>query len=149
MSEIMPYIWIGIIVFASVAELHTLAFAAVCFIPAAFAAFILSLTDTVEIWLQVLIFFISAFILFILSRTVFRKLIKYKPIYNTSNADIISVIGKTAIVTEEINNYKNTGAISINGFTWTAQSEEDDIIYESGLVVTVIGAEGTQAICSR
>ena len=60
-----------------------------------------------------------------------------------------SFIGRNAIVTQEINNFKNSGAVRINGLTWFAQSEDDDIIYESGLVVTVIRIDGVRAICSR
>ena len=141
----MPYIWIGIIVFAAAAEIHTLAMVSVWFIPAAFTAFILSLTGSIDIWIQALIFFIAALILFILSRTVFRRFIKFR----TTGIKPGSIIGKTAIVTEEINNYKNTGAIRINGLIWNAKAEDDDIIYENGLVVTVVGIEGEEAVCSR
>ncbi|MCL2772786.1 MAG: NfeD family protein [Oscillospiraceae bacterium] len=141
----MPYIWIGIIVFASILELYTRAAAAFWFIPAALVSFILSLTGTVDVWTQVLVFFIIALILLILSRTIFKKFIKFKAVSTNYN----SVIGKTAIVTEEINNFKNTGAVRINGATWTAKSEDDDIIYESGLVVSIVGTDGVKAICSR
>ena len=141
----MPYIWIGVIVFAGIAELYTLAFAAICFIPAAFVSFTLSLTGKVDVWIQTAVFFIIAFILFTLSRTILKKFIKFKRI-NTSRD---SVIGETAIVTEEINNYKNTGTVRVNGSVLTAKSEDDNIIYESGLVVTVIGTDGIKAVCSR
>lgn len=154
MSEMMPYIWICIIVFASIAELHTLALVPVWFIPAGLAAFIMSLTGAVAIWAQVFIFFIISLVLFIISRTVFRRFIKVRKTganfgYINSVGSVNFIIGKTAIVTEEINNYKNTGEIRINGFTWNAKSEDDDIIYESGLVVTVVEIEGARAVCLR
>ena len=141
----MPYIWIGIIVFASIAELYTRAIVSVWFIPAALVSFVLSLTGKVDIWAQVLIFLIISLILLILSRTIFKKFIKFKRI----NTNHDSVLGGTAIVTEEINNYKNTGAVRINGLVWTARANDDDIIYESGLVVTIVKIEGVKAICSR
>ena len=99
----------------------------------------------VDVWIQVSVFFIIALILFTLSRTIFKKFIKFRRI-NTSRG---FVIGETAIVTEEINNYKNTGTVRINGAMLTAKSEDDNIIYESGLVVTVIGTDGAKAVCSR
>jgi hypothetical protein len=60
-----------------------------------------------------------------------------------------AVVGKNAIVTREINNYKNTGAVRIEGIERGARADDDDIIYESGLVVTIIRADGIQVICSR
>ena len=136
----MPYLWIGVIVFAAVSEINTFVFVSAWFIPSAFIVFILSLTG-IQVWVQVFIFFIITLILLVLSRTIFKKFIKYK--------NSISVIGQNAIVTEEINNYKNTGTVRINGHVWIAQAEEDDIIYESGLVVTVIYIESGKAVCAR
>jgi membrane protein implicated in regulation of membrane protease activity len=126
-------------------EIHTFAFVSVWFLPPALASFTLSLAGT-SVWIQTAVFFGAASVLLILSRTVFRKSAK-----TAIPGSYDYIIGKTAIVTQEINNYKDTGAVRINGLTWTAKSDDDDIIYESGLVVTVIDidAEGTEAICSR
>ena len=147
MSEMMPYIWIGVVVFAAIAEIHTFIFIPALFIPAALAAFVMSLTEF-HVWRQAAVFFIIALVLFVLSRTVFRKFIKSRRA-NAHTASIHSFIGKNAIVTQEINNLKNSGTVRINGLTWFAQSEDDGIIYESGLVVTVIRTDGVKAICSR
>jgi membrane protein implicated in regulation of membrane protease activity len=143
MNELMPYIWIGIIVFASVVEIHTFAFVPVWFLPPALASFTLSLVG-IPVRIQVIIFFSATFMLLLLSRTLFRKSKR-----NRASRGHDHIIGRHAIVTEEINNYKDTGAVRINGLTWTAKSDDDDIIYESGLVVTVIDINDTEAICSR
>ena len=144
MNEIMPYIWIGIIVFAALAEIYTFALVTVWFIPSALTAFILSLTGF-QIWHQVLVFFIITSVMLVLSRTFFRKFYKSRNTRASSNL----LIGKSAIVTEEINNYKNTGIIRIDGIEWLAKADDDDIIYESGLVVTIIRTDGVNFICSR
>ena len=149
MSEIMPYIWIGIIVFAAVAEIYTFVLVSVWFIPSALTSFILSLTGF-QVWIQVFVFFIITFVMMVLSRIIFRKFMKSKTAYiNITNEISDSLIGKSAIVTQEINNYKNTGTIRAGGFECGAKSDDDDIIYESGLVVTIIRIDGAQAICSR
>jgi len=144
LNEIMPYIWIGVIVFAAIAEIYTIARVTGWFIPSALASFVLSLTGF-KVWLQVLVFFISASVMLVLSRTVFRKLIQTK----TAAADPDSLTGKSAIVIQEINNYKNTGTVRADGLEWPAKSDEDDIIYETGLVVIIVGTEGACVICSR
>ncbi|MCL1859387.1 MAG: NfeD family protein [Oscillospiraceae bacterium] len=148
MSEIIPYIWIGIILFAAVAEIYTYVFISIWFIPSATAAFILSLTGF-HVWVQVLVFFIITLILLVLSRTIFRKSIKSRAAINDINKNSKSLIGKSAIVTREINNYKNTGAVRVGALEYGAKADDDDIIYESGLVVTIIKIDGSQAICSR
>jgi len=148
LSEIIPYIWIGIILFAAVAEIYTYVFISIWFIPSATAAFILSLTGF-HVWVQVLVFFIITLILLVLSRTIFRKSIKSRAAINDINKNSKSLIGKSAIVTREINNYKNTGAVRVGALEYGAKADDDDIIYESGLVVTIIKIDGSQAICSR
>jgi membrane protein implicated in regulation of membrane protease activity len=148
MAQLMPYIWIGVIVFAAAAEIHTLSFAAVLFVPPALLTFAMSLAGA-RIWLQAAVFFTAAAILLALSRTVFRKFIKRRNTLANANSRPDAIIGKNAIVIHEINNYKNTGAIRINGFMWPAQAEEDGIIYESGLVVTIIAVNGENAVCTR
>ena len=140
MSEIMPYIWIGIIVFAAVTEIYTFVFVSAWIIPSATASFVLSLTGF-QVWIQVSVFFIITLILLGLSRIIFKKFIKFKT--------AASLTGKNAIVTREINNSKNTGSVRIGGFMLPAKSDDDDIIYESGLIVTIIRLDGSRAVCSR
>lgn len=144
MREMMPYIWIGIIIFAAAVRLNTHSLAPVWLIPAGLAAFILSLVET-EVWLQALLFFALSAILLVLYSAVLKKI--------TFSTKKISLAGRTAIVTVEINNYKNAGMIRLNGRTWNAKAEEDDIIYEAGLIVTVVetvdGDDGLKVICSR
>ena len=138
MREMMPYIWIGIIIFAAAVKLNSRSLIPLWLVTAGLAVFILSLLET-EVWLQALLFFALTAALLILSRTVLKKIIFKK----------ISIIGRTAIVTEEINNYKDAGRVRINGVAWNAKSEDDDVIYEAGLVVMIIGIDGAKAICSR
>jgi len=145
MNEIIPYVWISVIVFAAVAEIYTLVKIPLWFIPSAFAVFILSLTK-MQVWIQVALFFIITSILLVLSRIILKNFTKFKFI---NFAPELSFIGRNAIVTEEINNYRNMGAVRINGFICKAKAEDDDIIYESGLVVTVTGTDGLKAVCSR
>jgi len=148
----MPYIWIGIVIFAALAEIYTLALVPVWFIPSSLTAFILSLTGF-HVWIQAAVFFIISLFLLVLSKTVFRKFLKSKTALNINDTDTDAnsdlLAGKSAIVTQEINNFKNTGAVRAGGFEYGAKSDDDDIIYETGLVVTIIRMDGEQMICSR
>jgi len=134
----MPYIWTGIIIFSAAAGVSAASRAAFRLIPAGFAAFILSLSGA-QVWQQALLFFILAPVLLVFFRTFSRKSAGFKN----------PAAGSSAIVTQEINNRKETGEIRINGLAHTARAEEDDVIYETGLVVTVVRLEGGQAVCTR
>jgi len=147
LSEIMPYIWLGVILFAFILKVHTFKFFPAWFIPSAFASFIMSLLK-IQVWFQAAAFFAATFILLIFSHLIYKNFISSKNI-NLNEIQADSLIGRNAIVTEEINNYKNTGTIRINGLVWDAQAEDDDIIYESGLVVIILKIDGMRLICSR
>ena len=138
MRELMPYIWTAIILFSAVSGISTVSRAPLRLIPAGLVSFILSLSGA-AVWRQVLLFFILAPVLFILFRAFSKKINKRPGL----------IIGSAAIVTEEINNLKETGLIRINGLAHSARAEENDVIYEKGLVVTVVEIDGTTAVCSR
>ena len=139
MREIMPYIWMGIIIFSIIIKLYSRSLAPIGLALAGFCAFVLSLNETgeVRVWIQVVVFFGTSVLLGLFSWIVYIRSKKGEK----KVASIISLVGKTAIVIEEINNYKSAGAIRVNGVTLGAKSEEDDIIYETGLVVTIVGME--------
>ena len=143
MREIMPYIWLGIIIFAGVVKLNMHSLAPAWLVIAGLTAFMLSLYET-DVWMQALIFFALAAALTVLHRILFKKIVM-----NKSRQSRNAVIGSAAIVTEEINNLKNAGEIRFNGLPWSARAAEDDVIYETGLVVTITGLDGTKAVCSR
>ena len=136
----MPYIWISIIIFSAVAGAGTIARAPLRLIPPSLISFILSLSGA-QVWRQVLLFFILAPVILILSRAFLKKYIKSK------SPDLL--VGSSAIVTQEINNHKKTGEIRINGLAHNARAEDNNIIYEPGLVVTVTAVDGAGAVCSR
>lgn len=144
LAQFIPYIWIAIIICAAVVELLTLTLVSVWFIPGAVITFIMSLFS-IQTWVQVLVFVIISSVMLILSRTIFKKFIKFRS--EPTNSE--SLIGKTAIVTEEINNMSGLGAVRINGLEWSAKSEQNDVIYEKGIIVTVEKIEGVKLICSR
>ena len=56
-----------------------------------------------------------------LLRPVLKKYLRVKP--TRTNAD--RLVGQEALVTEQIDNLRETGAIRINGVLWTAKSADD------------------------
>ena len=65
---------------------------------------------------------------------------------NHVKTNIDSLIGEKAKVTEKINNIDETGAVFINGLTWTARSKDSNKIIEPGEVVEIKAVSGVKLI---
>ena len=147
MLEYMPYIWVAVTVIAICVESVTADLVTIWFIPAgALSIFISALPFNTPIWLQILIFFVISFVLIVLSKTIFKKLFKKKPIVQT-NLD--AVVGKVAVVTEEINNLEGKGAVKVMGKEWSAITADNQDTVEEGALVTVLEIRGVKLVCTK
>ena len=91
------------------------------------------------IWLQVVVFLALSALALALVRPVATKLMR--PGQVATNAD--RVIGKTAVVTETIDNLSGKGQVKVAGQIWTARSERDVVIPKDA-EVTVLRIEGVK-----
>ncbi|MBQ8004927.1 MAG: NfeD family protein, partial [Clostridia bacterium] len=98
------------------------------------------------IWIQVLVFTILSVVMLSLSKTIFQKYIRKKPIVKT-NTD--ALLGKNAVVIEDINNLHGQGAVKINSQTWSARSEDPSITIKKGSIVEITKVEGVKLICNK
>lgn len=90
------------------------------------------------IW-QIIIFIIVSSLLIVFTRPLVSKL---KKDGNTAtNAD--ALIGQTAVVTEDIDNLYEKGAVKLRGVTWSARTEDGEPL-EAGNVATVCRIEGVK-----
>lgn len=96
------------------------------------------------IWLQVVVFLALSALALALVRPVAAKLMQSGRV--ATNAD--RVIGKTAIVTQTIDNLAGKGQVSVAGQIWTARSEQGVTIPE-GTEVTVLRIEGVKVFVER
>lgn len=90
---------------------------------------------------QFVLFAAVSAIALIATRPLVKKFIK-KP-HQPTNAD--RCIGRTALVTEEINNVISKGQAKIDGSVWSARSEDGSVI-SAGAEVTVVRIEGVKLI---
>lgn len=60
-----------------------------------------------------------------------------------------SLIGKEAVVTETINNLKNTGAADIHGVTWTARTDSNLDTVEKDSIVVIERIDGVKLIVKK
>lgn len=137
------YIWMGVIIICVAVEAFTLDLSAIWFAVGGVAALIAA-SLSLEISAQLTIFVLFSAALLALVRPFCRKFLKTKN--EPTNAD--RIIGEIAVVTEQIDNVHETGAVKIMGSIWTARSEEDSVIPE-GTTVKVVAIRGVKAVVQK
>ena len=93
-----------------------------------------------SIWIQWAVFLALSGLAILLLRPLAKKLLTPSP--SPTNAD--RILGKTALVTQEIDNIRGSGEVSISGQAWTARSQDGSLI-PSGSQVRVLRIEGVKA----
>ena len=114
------------------------------FAAGALVSLLLSLLN-VPLWLQVLAFLLVSLVLLFLTRPLAKKYVNSRT--TATNAD--RIIGMDCLVTEEIDNLRGTGAVSVDGKTWTARMEQVDGKAEKGAVVKALRIEGVRLIVTE
>ena len=74
-------------------------------------------------------------------RPLLSKYTKSDNTVTNSNA----IIGKTALVTEEISLLNSTGQISVDGEIWSAKTMDPNLTIPKGSKVEIIGIDGVKA----
>ena len=92
---------------------------------------------------QLTVFVVASLILLIATRPLVRKMQGEK--YHT-NFELD--IGKTAVVTERIDNELGEGRVKLDGTNWAARSSDGSVI-EQGSVVTVQEVDGAKLIVAK
>ncbi len=78
-----------------------------------------------------------------------RKLTKKISSKDNHATNVYSILGKSATVTQEINNVKSQGQIKIDGDVWSARAEEGDEIIAEGDIVEILRIDGVKAIVRK
>ena len=125
----LVWLWLGAIVLFGVIEAATAGLVSIWFIAGSAAALLAALADT-SIAVQLVLFAVVSALALALTRPLVRRLNRQKAI--PTNAD--RVLGETARVTETIDNEAATGAVYVDGKTWTARSTDGSMKPEGSRV---------------
>lgn len=134
----MTIIWIAAIIIFGIAEAATAGLVSIWFVVGAVAALVATELGA-ALWLQFAVFLIVSILALIATRPLARKMLD-KTIVPT-NAD--RVLHHKAKVTETVDNENATGAVYIDGKTWTARSDSGEII-EKGNMAKIVRMEGVK-----
>ena len=136
----MYIFWIILAIAFVIIEFGTVALVSVWFVGGSLAAMAVALAEG-PLWLQVLLFILVSLILLLLLRPFLRKYVYA----NKSPTNVDAVIGREALVTEDIDNLAGTGTIKLDGVIWTARSVDNSRI-PAGTVVAIQSVQGVKAM---
>lgn len=123
-----------------VGEIFTLGFLIFWFGIGALFAMIVSFFTT-NIIIQTTVFLITSTIFILATKPLVKKFVDVK----NTNTNVFSIIGKKALVIQDIDPIHSSGQIKLNGEVWSAETENDEIIKE-GSEVEVLKINGVKAI---
>lgn len=137
-------VWLGLIIVFLIIEIITVGLTSIWMAGGALVALILNCFGANLIW-QITAFFVVSLILMIFTRPFAKKYINS----GRTKTNYESTIGKTAKVTERIDNLNETGTAVVNGQEWTARAKNPVEVIEEGEVVQVTDIIGVKLIVEK
>lgn len=134
-------VWMILLVLFLAAEFITLGLTTIWMAGGALAAFLVAMAGA-SLSAQIMVFLVVTVVLLIVTRPFAVKYINQNR--EKTNAD--SLIGKTAVVTQKIDNLTGTGQAQVAGQMWTARSKEEDEIIPEGTRVKILQISGVKLI---
>lgn len=139
-DTMMTIFWTAAIILFGVVEAVTAGLASIWFVVGALAALVAAFVGA-TLAIQIALFLAVSIVSLALTRPVLRRLTDANII--PTNAD--RVLGEIAKVTETIDNENSTGAVYVDGKTWTARSADGHVIPQ-GSRVQVEAMEGVKLL---
>lgn len=132
--------WLIVMVLFLAVEAATVGLVCIWFAAGALVALLAAMFGA-QLWLQIVLFLVVSTATLYFTRPLVKKFVNSR--VEPTNADM--VIGKECRVTETVDNIAGTGAVYVDGKTWTARSENDEVIQE-GTLVTAKSIDGVKLI---
>lgn len=126
----MTTVWVIAMVVFLVVEAVTVGLASIWFAVGALAAMFTAMVGAV-LWVQLAVFLVVSAVTLYFTRPLVKKYVNAK--VQPTNADMM--IGRECRVTETIDNVAGTGAVYVDGKTWTARTDVGEQIPEGELVI--------------
>lgn len=136
----MTTFWLIVMVLFLAVEAVTVGLVCIWFAAGSLIALLAAMCGA-QLWLQIVVFLIVSAATLYFTRPLVKRYVNSK--VEPTNADM--VIGKECRVTETVDNIAGTGAVYVDGKTWTARSENDEVI-QAGTLVTAKSIDGVKLI---
>lgn len=133
-------IWLVILAIMIVMEIVSLGLTTIWFGIGAIGAAVVAWMGY-GIWVQLFVFAVLS----VIAMAVFRPIAVTYLNRDKEKTNIEDVVGKTVVVTKEINNEQGSGEVRLNGIEWTARSRDGRVIPAEDKV-TIVSVEGVKLI---
>lgn len=138
-------LWLLAFLFFIVVEIISVSLTSIWFAIGALAAFWISFYVGYW-WAQVLVFLIVSLILVLLTRPWAKRFFNNN---DREKTNVDAVIGKEGVVTEEINNLRAVGEVSVGGQIWMARTEDNSTTIAMNEKVIVKEVRGVKLIVEK
>lgn len=136
--ELMLFVWLGLMVLFGIVEAATVSMVSLWFVGGSLAGLIVTLLGG-QLWTQIIVCLVVSAALLACLRPFVRKFVTPKK--TATNVDM--VLGRTAYITEAVDNLRATGALKLDGREWTVRSLNGEILPE-GTLVKIVKLEGVK-----
>lgn len=137
-------IWLAIFILSVVVEIISLGLTTIWFAAGALVALILAAVK-LPLWIQVVAFLVVSVVLLIYTRPLAVKY--FNKDRSLTNAE--GLVGKNALVTEDIDNVLGKGQAIVDGQEWSARAADDSETIKKGDSVEIIAINGVKLIVKK
>lgn len=137
----MQMIWLGILAVFLIIEAITAGLTTIWFAGGALAAAVAALLGG-NLVTQVILFLVVSLLLLVFTRPLAVKYMNR----GLEKTNVNDLPGRTAVVTEKIDNLAQTGRLRINDIEWTARAEKDNVVIPAGAIVEITEVRGVKVI---
>ena len=139
-DQVMTIVWTAAIILFAVVEAMTAGLVSIWFVAGSLAALVAAFVGA-SLPVQIVLFLVVSAAALAMTRPLLSKITTAPAV--ATNAD--RVLGEVAKVTERIDNENSTGAVYVDGKTWTARSADDTVI-AAGSRVRVEAMQGVKLL---
>ncbi len=136
-----PMIWLALLAAFLVIEAITAGLTTIWFAGGALVAAVAAFLG-VGLVMQLLLFLLVSVVLLIFTRPLAVKYMNK----DLEKTNVSSLLGKTAVVTQEIDNLAQTGQVRINDIEWMARTDADGKRIPEKAVVEIVEVHGVRLI---
>ena len=137
-------VWLAVAIVLLIVEIITLGLTTIWFAGGALVACVAAALQA-DFLVQVILFLVVSVVLLFFTRPVAVRYMNK----NRTKTNAESLMGKEAVVLQEINNLKASGQVQLNGIEWTARAENMEDVIEKGAIVCIKKIEGVKLIVTR
>ena len=137
-------VWLAVAIVLLVVEIITLGLTTIWFAGGALVACVAAALQA-DFLVQMMLFLVVSVVMLFFTRPVAMRYMNK----NRTKTNSESLVGKEAVVLQEINKLKASGQVQLNGIEWTARAENMEDVIEKGAIVCIKKIEGVKLIVTR